>query len=495
MGATIFSGSSIRLIGLCQVSPNATHTQRPCFSWKRVIDKDHKTMYSRITDYAGTTRAFLKPFDTSFHSDRRPLPLKYIVHQDVFDPFQLSPTNHVPVVGAEESTGFPVLHYDLQRSTSSHAMWGLQGLSKYQQSILSKTLAAAYQRQALMTGRDPLTLSVRDSPTLKWLFRSSKATDGVRQTTSQLYVNGTALAKSSSSWERFSWLLDPEDDDGWFDVETRQDQIQDTHDYYSMEWVAEIHLTRPGYLQILPRDTVASILEENEEEKASGLGQWSWNNDTDFSWQGKVRKRFRPDNDVLVCTGFSLASSKGFLATFDTHRGGIASASYRTTSQLLWPNEVAAVPKHIAQAPETSKNVVDRPFRSALLVSDGFLVPGKHRGGLYLVQHPGNPDNECTTRLTAASSSWFYHKSVWIDLTNDGRQSILTARCRVTTNAGATNIVQQGQLVWLEAPKPDSYDTEMQLPLEDDGTPFDPFARRHLPWKERVLATGPDVML
>lgn len=82
-----------------------------------------------------------------------------------------------------------------------------------------------------------------------------------------------------------------------------------------------------------------------------------------------------------------------------------------------------------------------------------------------------------------------------MDLTNDGRQSILTARCRVETSLGGTEIVQQGQLVWLEAPKPDSYDAETQLPLEADGTPFDPFDSRHLPWKERVLTTGPDVML
>ena len=447
----------------------------------------------------GAAHAFLQPVDTSHRSGRRPFPLKFSVHQDVFDPFQPSLPPGVAVGGVEESKEIKARNYDVQRSASSHATWGLQGLSKFQQSILSKTLAAAHQRQALMTSRDPVTLSVRDSPTLKWLFRSSKTIDGVRPTTSQLYVNDTALAKSSASLERFAWLRDPENDDGWFEAETRQNQEQaiSSHDYFSMEWVAEIHLTRPGYLQILPRDTVASILEEEEEEKAkeSGLEQWSWNNGTDVSWQDKVRKRLPPGDDVLVCTGFSLASSKGFLATFDTHQGGIASASYRTTSQLLWPNEVAAVPKHIAQASATEKNALDKSFRNALLVSDGFLVPGKHRGGLYLVQHPGNLQKECTARLTSASSSWFYHKSIWIDLTNDGRQSILTARCRVQTSVLDTDIVQQGQLVWLEAPKPDSYDVETQLPLEADGTPFDPFASRHLPWKERVLANGPDVML
>jgi hypothetical protein len=43
-------------------------------------------------------------------------------------------------------------------------------------------------------------------------------------------------------------------------------------------------------------------------------------------------------------------------------------------------------------------------------------------------------------------------------------------------------------------PKPHHFDEATGTPLEEDGTAFDPFSARHLPWKERVLATGPDVM-
>lgn len=53
---------------------------------------------------------------------------------------------------------------------------------------------------------------------------------------------------------------------------------------------------------------------------------------------------------------------------------------------------------------------------------------------------------------------------------------------------------KNGQLVWLEMPKPHHYDKATGTPLEEDGTEFDPFSLKHLPWKERILARGPDVM-
>ena len=53
---------------------------------------------------------------------------------------------------------------------------------------------------------------------------------------------------------------------------------------------------------------------------------------------------------------------------------------------------------------------------------------------------------------------------------------------------------KNGQLVWLEMPEPHHFDAASGTPLEEDGTEFDPFSSRHLPWKEHVLARGPDVM-
>lgn len=103
---------------------------------------------------------------------------------------------------------------------------------------------------------------------------------------------------------------------------------------------------------------------------------------------------------------------------------------------------------------------------------------------------------------------------MWVDLTGDGRKSILTARAklrkvaddtakskdifgRITGGGSASEDDRRpknGQLVWLEMPKPHHLDEASGTPLEEDGTEFDPFSLRHLPWKEHVLARGPDVM-
>jgi hypothetical protein len=158
-------------------------------------------------------------------------------------------------------------------------------------------------------------------------------------------------------------------------------------------------------------------------------------------------------------------------------------------------------------------------LEDALLVTDGFLVPGKDKGGLYVVRNPANGVSEWSDCLTGTmnlrgapidvdgekSGDWFYHKAMWMDLTGDGRQSILSARAKVAPlrnknnnihdeRRGGGNTFGRGQLVWLECPKPHSFASDSQTPLDVDGTVFDPFSSRNTPWKLRVLDEGPDVM-
>jgi hypothetical protein len=398
------------------------------------------------------------------------------------------------------------------------------GLSKFHQSILRRTRTA---RQAVLTGRDALVLSVRDSPTLHWLaVATRRRTDGSRPSTAQLYVNNTVLDKSTASLERRWWLHEEEEDEqhgGWHapDGVTPRTDVNgatagahegESH-YYSLEWVAEIHMERPGYVHILPASCVAASLVADEPPRRS----WQ-----DVAADRLVRagssssdgcSRDEPQ-DMLVCTGFSLAGRKGGrLASLDTVSGRLGRVNDRTRSHLVWPNEVTTVPVDLVRPPlnmsqgsgaATPRRTMHN-YRDALLVADGFLVPGKDRGGLYVVQQAGDPTKEWTVRLTANDSSqpWFYHKSTWVDLTGDGRLSILTARCRVSTKFGGvgsvegsvtTGVQKKGQLVWLEAPQPHAWDPKTNTPLEADGTVFDPLAARHLPWQEHVLADGPDVM-
>ena len=75
-----------------------------------------------------------------------------------------------------------------------------------------------------------------------------------------------------------------------------------------------------------------------------------------------------------------------------------------------------------------------------------------------------------------------------MDLTGDGRKSILTARAKrpsirmqqqndneILTTSPSHATSKNGQLVWLERPKPFRYDNETGTPLDIDGTVFDPF--------------------
>ena len=86
-------------------------------------------------------------------------------------------------------------------------------------------------------------------------------------------------------------------------------------------------------------------------------------------------------------------------------------------------------------------------------------------------------------------------RAVWVDLTGDGRLSLLTARALSPLGSKAKPYKNQdseknaprkpksGQLVCLEMPRPHRFDEATGTPLESDGTIFDPFNPEHLPWK------------
>lgn len=89
----------------------------------------------------------------------------------------------------------------------------------------------------------------------------------------------------------------------------------------------------------------------------------------------------------------------------------------------------------------------------------------------------------------------FSSRAVWVDLTGDGKKSILTARAlsplgnsaknyKTKETAGSTSRKpKSGQLVCLEMPSPHRFDEATGTPLESDGTIFDPLNPEHLPWK------------
>lgn len=348
------------------------------------------------------------------------------------------------------------------------------------------------RRQRFVTGKYPLFVTVKQNPTKKWL--------GLAE--SKIYLNGTNIEQSLASYDIFHWLDDNE-----------RRELHGDYELLSMELLAEIHVKKPGYVNILPKSGAGSSL------TSPPLFDWK-------SWKLRdeskgIEDEFPSinDEDLLVrerlwITGFSLTKNRGELHTLDVETGAMSCVNEITARSIKWPNEVASIPRQQYQTDSAFssstdyKDHISRQLEDALLVTDGFLVPGKDKGGLYVVRNPGNSVSERSVCLTGVmnlrgdvingESDWFYHRAVWIDLTSDGRQSILAARAKLPLlkgNAQDDNgSLGKGQLVWLERPMPHTSDARTGTPLDVDGTVFDPFSPANTPWKLRVLDEGPDVM-
>lgn len=407
-----------------------------------------------------------------------------------------------------------------------------------------------------------MIVTVEENPTRRWLNlgrvnggnnsnnnnnnANSNNNHGEQISTSVVLVNGTNIDRSLASYDRYQWLDEQE-----------REELHDRYATVSMELLAEIAIDKPGYLQILPSDGAGSSANLSRNQNRNDEPLWNryrWRNnakDDDASTNNGSKtpapgltsehesepekgenlplppqqQQEKPLHDRLWSTGFSLTSSHGIIKSVDIRDGHIDEINPRSESMITWPNEITRVPNTVRhdnkqkQQHQKEQQQQQQP-PDALLVADGFLVPGKDRGGIYIVQNPEHKESEWTIPLTDPFSSdrWFYHKSIWVDLTGDGRQSILTARAKLTkvatttessttsttttstsaTSTASTSTLEEnrpknGQLIWLEMPKPHHYDVETGTPLEQDGTAFNPFDARHLPWNERVLVTGPDV--
>jgi hypothetical protein len=342
------------------------------------------------------------------------------------------------------------------------------------------------RRQRFVTGKYPLYVTVKQNPTKKWL--------GLAE--SQIYLNGTNIEKSLASYDIFHWL-----------DENERRELHGDYELLSMELLAEIHVKKPGYVNILPKRGAGSSL------TSPPLFDWkSWKLRDSIDGDEENLPSFGDEEDLserdrLWITGFSLTKNRGELHTLDVETGAMSYVNEITARAIKWPNEVASIPRQQYIMNQTNSTNREQ-LEDALLVTDGFLVPGKDKGGLYVVQHPGNSLTERRVCLTGVmnlqgdiingESDWFYHRAVWMDMTGDGRQSILAARAKLPLLKGNSQddngTLGKGQLVWLERPMPHTFDVRTGTPLDVDGTVFDPFSPANTPWKLRVLDEGPDVM-
>jgi hypothetical protein len=277
---------------------------------------------------------------------------------------------------------------------------GNQGLSRFHQSILSRSTG----RQRLVTGKDPLRITVEDNPTRRWLGLGRER----NAATAHLLVNGTTIERSVASFDRFQWIDDEE-----------RHELHERYAMVSLELIAEVHMKKPGYVNVLPSVGAGSTAALRRAIDASTA--WNRYRYTSNSVLFDEIEGSRPASDRLWVSGFSLASQQGYLHSVDIASGHIESVDTRTRKSILWPNEFNSVPimrlDSVCGETKTKPINLDAKINDlhddALLVCDGFLVPGKNKGGIYVVKNPGNPATEWMSCLAGGikkNHAWFYHR-------------------------------------------------------------------------------------
>lgn len=200
-----------------------------------------------------------------------------------------------------------------------------------------------------------------------------------------------------------------------------------------MELLAEIHVKKPGYVNILPKSGAGKGMLKSAAEE----GMFSWKN-----WKSRRLDEFLGNDALdgegerLWITGFSLTKPRGEIHTVDVETGAMSHVNDRTARAIKWPNEVASIPRQKIynmsvinntginedDAKGTDTTARGEELEDALLITDGFLVPGKDKGGLYVVRNPGNAVTEWRVCLTDVRNfqdvtingegDWFYHRYV-----------------------------------------------------------------------------------
>ena len=175
-----------------------------------------------------------------------------------------------------------------------------------------------------------------------------------------------------------------------------------------------------------------------------------------------IKPAFLSIEDTRMSTGKSLLVSSfnpfgsDGLSMFENigdHLTALAGARATNLGSLRWPNEARMTPMgFISAAPA-----------DLIAVAGGFLVPGKATGAITLV----DVNSGTHYKISADKKGFFYHRVEFVDMNEDGRLDILTARASKPI-FGAS----QGELLWFEQPAVAPLGTE---------------------WTEHVLGEGPDV--
>ena len=168
--------------------------------------------------------------------------------------------------------------------------------------------------------------------------------------------------------------------------------------------------------------------------------------------------KFEDSDPFLLCSAFS-AIGNGDIYIVDDIAAAVQSGSVKNLAShnlyikhLQWPNDVKVVPYDVFD-------------QRAIVIPDGFLVPGHSDGGIYVSTIADDDIRKVENTYTIAHNKdgYFYHMGEWIDLNGDGRKDFITAKSNAKEGGG--------RLVWYEHPEEG---------LEGE-------------WIEHVVTAGPDV--
>lgn len=174
--------------------------------------------------------------------------------------------------------------------------------------------------------------------------------------------------------------------------------------------------------------------------------------------------KFDDSEDFLLVTAFSGTPwAKGSVSIVPGIKDAVAAADVSSLSgtkldtgstHFMWPNDAKVVPSDVFDG------------QRAIVVPDGFLVPGHKNGGVYVIQMDSSDLTKTTNtvKISPDKDDYFYHMGKWVDMNGDGRKDFITARSNATAG--------DGELVWFEHP--------------EDGL-------NATPWTEHVVTKGPDV--
>lgn len=130
----------------------------------------------------------------------------------------------------------------------------------------------------------------------------------------------------------------------------------------------------------------------------------------------------------------SLSIVSGITEAVEARDASTLSGTELKTGTFKWPNDVRVVPYDVFN-------------QRAIVVPDGFLVPGHSNGGVYIVTMDDTDITSAGDTVKISNpdeSGFFYHMGYWIDMNSDGRKDFLTARSNAKEGEGA--------LLWLEQP-------------------------------------------